>query len=159
MRSGCEMAHHGTPWHTCGRPNADHLLATALARMTHRGRQSADDVVATALACGATAEVAAQRANVSRRTVNRRLANPEFRKRIQELRSDMVERTTAMLTAAGMESAKNLLELQKRDAPFAVRLGASRSVIELGAKLRETTELEKRLQSLEEQLILNANNR
>ena len=126
--------------------------------MAHRGRQSADDVVATALACGATAEVAAQRAGVSRRTVNRRLVNPEFRKRIQEMRADMVERTTAMFTAAGIESAKNLLELQKNSAPFAVRLGASRAVIELGAKLRENSDLEKRLQALEEQLLLNAAN-
>jgi hypothetical protein len=61
----------------------------------------------------------------------------------------MVKRTAGMLTAASMEAVKTLLELQKTPAPPAVRLGAARSVIELGTKLRETAEFEARLAALE----------
>jgi len=66
----------------------------------------------------------------------------------------MVQRTASMLTASGMESVKTLMELQKPLTPPAVRLGAARSVIELGVKMREVADLEKRLLALEEQAVL-----
>lgn len=109
-----------------------------------------------ALACGATSEVAAQKASVGVRTVTRRLADPEFCKRLEALKSSMFQRTAAMLTASSMESVKTLIELQKPAVPFAVRLGAARSALEIGARFRESAELEKRLQAVEEQLQLNA---
>ena len=45
-----------------------------------------------------------------------------------------------------------MLELQKSTVPHATRLGAARSVIELGTKLRETAEFEERLAALEQQI-------
>jgi hypothetical protein len=120
--------------------------------MPQRGRRNVDDVLLMTLACGATAEVAAQKAGVSRATVQRRLQNPAFRTRLQEFQADMVKRTAGMLTAASMEAVKTLLELQKTPAPPAVRLGAARSVIELGTKLRETAEFEARLAALEQRI-------
>lgn len=125
--------------------------------MAHRGRRNADQVLLKALACGATNDAAATQAGVNPATVYRRKLDPAFCKELEQLKSDMFQRTAAMLNAAGMESVKNLLELQK-NASHAVRLGASRTILETGAKFRESAELEKRLQSLEEQLILNANN-
>jgi hypothetical protein len=63
----------------------------------------------------------------------------------------MVQRTAGALTAAGSEAVRTLLALQKETVPPAVRLGAARAVLELGAKMRETAELEARIQALEEQ--------
>jgi hypothetical protein len=103
------------------------------------------------LACGATAEVAAQKAGVSRATVQRRLQDPAFRTRLQDFRSDMVKRTAGMLSAASMEAVKTLLDLQKVSVPAAVRLGAARSVLEIGIKVREVADLEERLSALEQQ--------
>jgi hypothetical protein len=117
-----------------------------------RGRKNADEALLTALACGATVENAAQNAGVSSRTAHRRLADPAFQERLQSLKADMVERTVSMLTAAGMESAKTLITLQDNSNPGAVRLGASRTVLELGMKLRETAELAARIAALEAQL-------
>ena len=57
-----------------------------------------------------------------------------------------------MLTAAAMEAVKTLLDLQRHDMPPPVRLGAARSVLELGAKLRESLELNERITALEMQL-------
>lgn len=123
--------------------------------MAGSGRHKADDAMLMALACGATSEVAA---GVGVRTVTRRLTDPEFSRRLEQLKLGMFQRAAAMLTASSMESVKTLLELQKPAVPFAVRLGAARSALEIGAKFRETAELEKRLQALEEQLLLNAAN-
>jgi hypothetical protein len=119
--------------------------------MPSQGRRSADDLLLMTLACGATVEAAAQKAGVSRATVLRRLREPKFQQRLQDFRSDMVKRTAGMLTAASMEAVKTLLDLQKVSVPAAVRLGAARSVLEIGIKVREVSDLEERLSALEQQ--------
>jgi hypothetical protein len=117
--------------------------------MPHSGRRNADEILLLVLACGATAEAAAQKAGVSKTTVHRRLNDPEFRRRLQQARAEMLQRTTAALTASSMEAVKTLVELQGPKIPPSVRLGAARAVLELGTKLRETVELEERVRALE----------
>ena len=104
-----------------------------------------------ALACGATVENAARKAGVCERTVYRRLADPAFCRQLRELRTDMVQRTAGTLTAAATEAVRAMLELLKPATPPATRLGAARSVLEIGQKLREATEFEQRLAALEQQ--------
>jgi hypothetical protein len=120
--------------------------------MAQHGKRQADDPLLLSLACGATAEQAAAKAGVSVRTVFRRLDDPAFASRLREMRSDMVQRSAAALTAAAMEGVKTLLELMKPANTGPVRLGAARSIIELGVKLREMVELEVRLAALEERV-------
>jgi hypothetical protein len=117
-----------------------------------RTRKKTDEVLLSALACGATVDSAAHAAGMSARTVHRRLQEPAFQGRLQQARTDMIQRTAAMLTAAGLESVKTLLNLQQAASPAGVRLGAARSILELGAKLREASELAQRLASLEAQV-------
>jgi len=105
-----------------------------------------------ALACGATVEGAARQAGFSERTVYRRLANPAFRRRVQEVRADMVQRAAGALTAASTESIKTLLALQQSGVPPATRLGAARAVLEIGIRLREVVDLETRIAALEDRL-------
>lgn len=116
------------------------------------GRRSADGVLVLALSCGATIESAARQANVSERTVNRRLQDPEFQARIQAAKQEMVERTANMLSAAALESVKTLLDLQNKGQPPNVRHSAARTIIEFGVKLRENAELWSRIAALEAQL-------
>ncbi len=111
-----------------------------------------DEPLLLALACGSTVEVAAERAGLSPRTVYRRLEDPQFRRRLADYRSELVKRSSAALTAAAMEAVKTLLALMDRVIPHATRLGAARSVLELGVKLRDLTEVEERLQTIEAQL-------
>lgn len=120
--------------------------------MAQRGRRRTDHQLLMALACGATVEAAARQTGLSESTIYRRLDEPAFERQLQELRADMVKRGAGMLTAATMESIKTLLELQKSPNSGSVRLGAARSVIELGVKLREVADLEQRILALEEQL-------
>jgi hypothetical protein len=112
--------------------------------------QRAIDTLLMALACGATVPQAAAKAGVSERTVYRRLARPAFREKLDKLRADMVQRTSAMLTAAAMEAVKTLVELQNPAQPPGVRLRAACAILELGMKLRSDNELEARIRALEE---------
>ncbi len=120
--------------------------------MPQNGKRRADEKLLLTLACGATVENAARAAGLSTATVYRRLAEPDFRQRLQQLRTDMVSRAAATLTAAGTEAVKTLLALQQASIPAAVRLGAARSILELGIKLREVADLEERLAALELQV-------
>jgi hypothetical protein len=117
-----------------------------------RGRRGADERLLQTLAGGATVAAAATQAGVSEATAYRRLAEPEFRRRLQALRADIVQRTAGTLTAAANEAVQALLELLKAAAPPAARLGAAKAVLELGMKVREAAELEQRLAALEERL-------
>jgi hypothetical protein len=120
--------------------------------MPDKQQTKADSTLLLALACGATVEAAARQAGLSERTVYRRLAQPEFRQRIQALRADMVQRASGALTAAATEAVRTLLALQKDSVAAAVRLGAARAVLEIGIKMREVADLEGRIAALEEQL-------
>ena len=120
--------------------------------MAQKGKRNADHQLLLALACGASVENAARQAGVSESTAYRRLADSDFGQRLKDLRADMVQRTAGALTAAATEAVRTLLELQKPSAPPAVRLGAARSVLEIGMKVREVADLEERLVALEESL-------
>jgi hypothetical protein len=114
-------------------------------------RKKNEDTLLLALACGATVDAAARQCDVAERTVYRRLHDPAFRARLQDLRTDMVRRTAGMLTAAASTAVTTLLSLQKDSVPPAVRLGAARAVLELGVKVRELADLEARIAALEAQ--------
>jgi hypothetical protein len=120
--------------------------------MASGGRKAANEALLAALACGATVEGAARQAGVSRRTAQRRKADPDFSRQLSEARAEMVRRASGGLAAAALESVKTLLSLQASANPPAVRLGAARAVLEIGMKLRETVDLEERLAAVERRL-------
>ena len=115
-------------------------------------RRDIDEQLLLSLACGSTMEAAAAKLKISLSTVQRRLRDPKFVKRLRDVRHEMVGRATSMLTAAAMEAVKTLLNLQGTSMPPAVRLGAARAVLELGAKFRESLDLTERVIALEQQL-------
>jgi hypothetical protein len=120
--------------------------------MPRNGRRNTDETLLRALACGATVESAARQAGVSESTAYRRLNDPEFNRKLQALRVDMIQRTSGALTAAGMECVKTIISLLGPGTPPATRLGAARTGIELGMKVREQNDLEQRLAELEERM-------
>ena len=123
--------------------------------MPQRGRRSADQVLILALACGATLEAASHKAGVSISTVQRRLQDPEFKAELKKLQCDMVQRAASTLTAAMTEAIKTLLSLQQPSTSAATRLGAARTILEMGIKIREVADLEERLTALEQQMAVN----
>jgi hypothetical protein len=111
-----------------------------------------EDQLLLALACGASVDQAARQAGVHPQTARRRLHDPEFKGRLDALRTEMVTRSAAMLTAAGVESVRTLVELQKPPNAPATRLQSAKAVLELGVKLRALAELEATLADMEGRL-------
>ena len=116
--------------------------------MAGSGRRNADEALALALAGGQTLRAAAEAAKIAERTATRRMADPAFRRRVTELRGDMVQRSLGRM-AEGMSEAADVLRQLLAAKSESVRLGAARSLLELGVKLRESVELEERLRALE----------
>ena len=119
--------------------------------MAENGRRKGDAVLLLALAGGQTVRDAARAAAIGERTASRRLADPDFRQRVGQLRADMVERALGKM-ADGMAAAADTLRQLLKAESESVRLGAARSLLELGVKLRESVELEERLATSEERL-------
>jgi hypothetical protein len=121
--------------------------------MPRKNKALQDQALLAALAIGSTVENAARKVGIGERTAYRRLAEPAFQARLQQARVDLVLRTAALLTGAGLGSVKTLVDLQHDAAtPAAVRRGAARDVLELGCKLREAAAMNERLTALEGQL-------
>jgi hypothetical protein len=112
-------------------------------------RKHMDDAFLVALACGSTMEAAARKAGISERTAHRRLKDPAFGRRLDQLKTETVRRAADMLTAAALEAVKTLLSLQADNVPAPVRLGAARATLELGMKAREFADLTERIAQLE----------
>ena len=115
------------------------------------GRKGGDIATIAALAAGASVQAAARAGGVSERTVYRRLEDPAFRKAVEDARAEILSRAVSKLTAASTEAADTLRRLLRSDMDFA-RLAAARSILELGAKLREHQDLSERVRTLEEHL-------
>jgi hypothetical protein len=120
--------------------------------MPNEGKRGADGKLLLALACGATAEVAARQAGVSESTVRRRLKDPAFQAKLNKLRAEMHVRVADQLTAASTEGVRTMVQLMKEKYSGTVRLGAARSVVELSTKVRETADLAVRVAELEQRL-------
>jgi HEAT repeat protein len=116
--------------------------------VAHRGRRNADEALALAVASGQSLRDAAGAAGVSERTAARRWADAAFRRRVSALRGDMVQRCVGRMADGMAEAADVLRQLLKADSE-SVRLGAARSLLELGVKLREAAELAERIGELE----------
>jgi hypothetical protein len=122
--------------------------------MARTARKAAHETLLMALACGATIELAAQKAGLSERTAYRKLADPSFYKQVQQRRTELVQRTIGMLTGAGLGSVKTLVDLQQdASIPPAVRRSAARDVLHMGLRFAERAELEQRLDALEERVM------
>ena len=120
--------------------------------MAQERKSRYDEALIMALACGGTVQSAAKKVDLGEATVYRRLKDKAFVHRLRKTKSDLVNRTAGMLTAAASEAVKTLLALQKDTTPAGVRLGAARAILEIGMKLREVGDLQDRITALEEQL-------
>jgi hypothetical protein len=116
--------------------------------MAHRRRRNADEALAVAIASGQTLLDAARSADVEERTAAQRWADASFRRRVAALRSEMVACSLGRMADGMAEAADTLRQLLQAEGE-SVRLGAARSILELGNKLRESVELEQQIQELQ----------
>jgi hypothetical protein len=102
--------------------------------MAGRGRSDADEALALALAGGQTIRDAAEKVGVAERTVYWRLENPEFRARVLELRSVVVQRAAGLL-ADGLAGAVARLRQLVSSPDERVALAACREMLDQAGKL------------------------
>ncbi len=88
------------------------------------------DAIVLALAQGLGVAAAARQAQVHERTVRRRLADPDFRARVDQARAGMVSEAVGRLSLAGGAAATVLAQLVGSAGSEAVRLGACRAVLD-----------------------------
>jgi hypothetical protein len=119
--------------------------------MAGGSRKNADDGLVAALAAGASAAAAAEKAGVSERTVRRRLEDPAFRARVDEARADLVRLAVGRLADVGALAGDTLAELVKAGPP-AVRLGAARSILEFMLRGAEVDTLARQVSDLKRQV-------
>jgi hypothetical protein len=97
--------------------------------MPQDGKKGGDDAIILSLAAGGSIAHAARQGGVSDRTVRRRLTDPAFRSRINEMRSELIAAAVGRLAMLGRKAA-DALNVLLDDANNQVRLGAARAVLQ-----------------------------
>jgi len=110
--------------------------------------QRADELLLVALASGASIRQSARRVGLGEATVARRLEDQEFRRRLAELRCQLVDRAVGVL-AASMASASATLRRLLKAKSETVRLGAARAILEMHVRLKEAGGTDERLAEVE----------
>lgn len=108
------------------------------------------EAAALALAAGHPLRIAARESGAGERTIKTWTATiPAFSRRVSELRAEMTSRALGRLADGMASAAETLGFLSRKGKSEMVRLSAARAVLELGQKLRESVELEARIEALE----------
>ncbi len=119
--------------------------------MAEIGKRKGDSDLILSLARGKTVREAAESAGIGERTAHRRLSEPVFLQLVQETRAEMMTRAMGKLADASIDPVETLVTLLKAESEN-VRLGAARTILEAGPRLRELVESETRLAALERQV-------
>jgi hypothetical protein len=106
------------------------------------------NLLALALAAGESPADVAAAAKISLRTLQRRQANPEFRRLVDELRAEFMSRAVGCMANNMTQAAKKLASLLDQDEP-AVQLRAARAILGMGISLRDSIDVSARMRELE----------
>jgi hypothetical protein len=110
-----------------------------------------DTKLIAALLTSPTLEMAAQAANVSTRTLNRKLKNPKFRSEYNLAKNQVIltiVNHTILLMSKALLKYDKLLESDSERT----QLQAARSILQFGIRLMSEWQFEERLHTLEEQI-------
>ncbi|MFL5341755.1 MAG: hypothetical protein ACJ8F7_16545 [Gemmataceae bacterium] len=110
-----------------------------------------DVLLAMAVATGTTLAAAAEQGGVCRRTVERRLADPAFRRLVADLRTELISRAVGRM-ADNMTRAADALADALADADPRLRIRAARALLTLGPRLLNSVDFADRLRDLEQEL-------
>ncbi|MSR53835.1 MAG: hypothetical protein EXS09_11175 [Gemmataceae bacterium] len=116
--------------------------------MSDHDSQEKDLLLATAIASGATISMAASQLDISRFTVQKRMADPAFRKLISDLRGEMVANALGRMSENLTRAADAVTTLLDAPEPH-IRLRAARLLFIQTAKLRDSVDFDNRLLDLE----------
>jgi hypothetical protein len=117
--------------------------------MAGSGRHLADEALAAHLAAGLSVPKAAAAVGVAERTIRRRLADPTFRRLLDQRKAELVGEATALLGRSMSAAAGELVRLMTESNDTKVRLMAAKEILAAGLKARQALDLERRLDDLE----------
>lgn len=110
--------------------------------------RAASEVILNALGAGLTHTEAAALAGLTPKSVQRRLADPEFAAAVARLRAARVDEIAGQLTGMGSRAVSVLSELLESDKP-ALRLRAVELTLSWLSRLRREVDFDVRLSRLE----------
>jgi hypothetical protein len=105
------------------------------------GRRDVDELLASALATGATYGEAGRIAGVSKSTVKRRMGDDAFRQRVASERVELIDTLRGRLLSAAPDAVRTLSELSAAAQSDSVRVGAARAVLDLSLGRRRGFDL------------------
>ena len=111
-------------------------------------RRNVDALLIVGMATGRPIADVAAEAGVSERTVQRRMAKPEFQRKVSDLRWQMMKDLSGRLSQVSGKAMERLQSLLEADSEN-VRLGAARSILDQTLRVREAVDFELRLQDVE----------
>jgi hypothetical protein len=115
-------------------------------------RKNADSALVAALAAGLTVPKAAEQTGVSERTVYRRLKSGAFRGKVDQARTETVNRIVGQLADTGSKAVEDLKALASAAASESVKLGALRTVLEYLFRGHEQYTLTRQVEELKKQI-------
>lgn len=107
--------------------------------------------LAVNVAAGSSIKAAASMAGCSTQTAYNISATAEFRKRVSDIRTELTTEAVGKLAAACTEAVDTMRELLKPANEAAVRLNASKAILNALTPLSEHSELRARIDQIEEQ--------
>ncbi len=117
-----------------------------------RRRPALDDRLVLELAAGRSIPDAARTVGCSEKTVDRRLASPAFRVRVEEARRELFDRAAARLASVATAAVDALAGLMQGADTDAARVSAARAILTLALPWRGAVEVEAQLAQLREQV-------
>jgi hypothetical protein len=115
--------------------------------VAHQGRHPCDELICAALAAGQTVRSTAQGCGVSEQTIWRRLRNPAFKARVEELRRRMVDEATGRL-ADGLANAIDVMRCLLTSEAEGVALRAAIAHCEQYVRMRDAGDVADQLNEL-----------
>jgi transposase-like protein len=110
-----------------------------------------DPMLALALAGGQPIAAVADQFGLSRRTIERRLADPAFRRLVADFRGQLIAAALGLLAENMTRAARAIAGLI--DSPREhIRLRAARTLIHAGLRVRDSVDLGDRIRDLEAEL-------
>ena len=110
-----------------------------------------DSMLAFALASGTSISDVAAQNDMDRKTIHRKLENPEFRRLVAEFRDRLIGAALGRMTDAMTRGADELTRLLDSPEPH-IKLRAIRLLFTLGIRLRDSIDLATSMREVQDEL-------
>lgn len=134
------------------------VLSRKGVEMSGGTKERMDEVLVDNLALGQSPTDAAEGAGVSRRTVYRRMEDPEFRQQVTQRRTMLLDEFTNRVTEVASAAMLRVQLLMFDSESELVQLRAARTILDQVARVQDLMELESRSPKVE-QLCPNSDDR